>query len=125
MSSSISLFRNRLQNPKQSCSKLNIHRAGDGIMASIYICYVSRSHGPGSSPPRSSCFRKLGYATCVSPTCPASAAYWFIKGRGMCHHVYGIIQVKRRCVPLAGFCLFLYCLHKLHRDINVIQSINK
>ena len=51
----------------------------------------------------------------------------------MCYHVYVIMHVKDPWlsfvrvgyhVPLASFCLSLYSLHVLNRDVNMIQ-INK
>ena len=49
----------------------------------------------------------------------------------MCHYVYVMMHVKDpqlsvvrvgHCVPLAGFCLSLYSLHVLNRDVNMIQT---
>ena len=64
-------------------------------------------------------------------TCHTSAADWFDKGRAMCNHVYvimhvidpslPIVRVGHR-VPLVGFCLSLYGLHVLNRDVNMIQT---
>ena len=60
----------------------------------------------------------------------ASAVDWFIKGRVMCYYVYVVTHVKDpqlsiirmwHCVPLARFCLFLYSLCVLNRDVNIIQ----
>ena len=61
-----------------------------------------------------------------------SATDWFIKGSAMCNYVYVIMHVKdpqlsvtgvEHCVLVAGFCLSLYNLHMLNKDINMIQSI--
>ena len=49
----------------------------------------------------------------------------------MCHYVCVIMHIKDpylsvvrvgHCVPLAGFCLSLYDLHALNRDVNMIQT---
>ena len=54
------------------------------------------------------------------------------KRPSICYYVYVIMHVKDpqlsvvrvgHCVPLAGFCLCLYDLHALNRDVNMIQSI--
>ena len=59
-------------------------------------------------------------------TCSTGAADRFTKGRTMCYHVYVIMHVKDpqlsvvrvgHRVPLVGFCLSLYVLHVLSRDI--------
>ena len=51
--------------------------------------------------------------------------------QSMCNHVYVIMYVKDPQlsvvtvglhVPLAGFCLYLYSLHVLNRDVNLIQT---
>ena len=64
---------------------------------------------------------------------PARAANWFTKGCVISNLVYMIMHVKDpylsvirvgHRVPLAGFCLSLYGLHVLNRDVNIIQSIN-
>ena len=61
---------------------------------------------------------------------PASAD-WFKKGRAMCNHVCVILHVKDpqlpvkrvgHCASLAGFCLSLYGLHVLNRDVISIQT---
>ena len=61
--------------------------------------------------------------------CPTSVADQFDKGCAMCYHVCVIMHVKvpqlsvvKAChrVPLAGFCLSLYSLHVLNRDVNII-----
>ena len=49
----------------------------------------------------------------------------------MCYHVYVTMHVNdpylsvvrvRYCVPLAGYCLSLYGLHVLNRDVNKMQT---
>ena len=49
----------------------------------------------------------------------------------MCYHVYVILHVKdpqlsfarvQHCVPLPGFCLALYSLHVLNRDVSIVKA---
>ena len=49
----------------------------------------------------------------------------------MCNHVYMIMHVNDpklsvvgvgHCAPLAGFCLSIYSLHVLTRDVNMVQT---
>ena len=66
--------------------------------------------------------------------CLTGYSNWFTKGRVMCFHLHVIMHVKDprlsvirvgHCIPLAVFCLSLYSLHVLIRDVNMIQSINQ
>ena len=39
-------------------------------------------------------------------------------------YIHTSYSAIKHCVPLAGFCLSLYDMHALNRDVNMIQSIN-
>ena len=93
----------------------------------VSVSVWKRGH-PASSPVRSVCFRNsIG----MFLPCPACASNWFIRGHAMCYHVCVITHVKDPQLsvvkvghgkPLAGFCLSLYDLHALNRDVNMIQT---
>ena len=79
-------------------------------------------------------FQKGGILPACYQLIPTIADNWFSKGRAMCNHVYLIINVKDpwlsvvrvgHHVPLVGFCLVLYDLHVLNRDVNMIPKNNK
>ena len=80
---------------------------------------------------RSILFQEGGLLSASYNLVPISADDRFMKGQSMCYHVYMILHVKDPLlsvvgvghrVPLAGFCLSLYSLHVLNRDVNMIQT---
>ena len=72
--------------------------------------------------PESGCFDN-SHSTGVLSTRPTSVADWFIEGSAMCYHVCVILHIKDSLlsVPLADFCLYLYSLHVLNREVYMIQ----
>ena len=91
-------------------------------MVSVYVCQAGHPH---SSPVRSFCFKKVEFYQHDHD--------WFTKGSAMYYHVYVIMHVKEPQLPvvrvghhfpLACFCLSLYSLHVLYRDVNMIQTKN-
>ena len=74
------------------------------------------------------------YAVTVLLNCSHQCRRLVKKRQSMCHYVCVMMHVKDpylsvvrvgHRVPLAGFCLSLYDLHALNRDVNMIQSINQ
>ena len=73
---------------------------------------------PSRFEPGTICFRNVEF-------------YQHVINLSMCYHVYVIMNAKDpwlsvvrigHCVPSAGFCLCLYGLHVLSRDVNMIHS---
>ena len=92
-------------------------------MAGISICQLGRAD---SSLAWSVCFRKVEFCQHV-----IMCQQLVHQRPSICYHVYVVMHLKDpqpsvirvgHLVPLAGFCLSLYRLHTLNRDVNMIQT---
>ena len=101
---------------------------GNSIMVSVSVCEVGLSRLKPSSIRIS---QKGGDPPACYQLVPTSADDLFNKG-GPCVIMSVIMHVEDsqlsvvrvgHCVLLVGFCLSLYILHVLNRDINMIQTI--
>ena len=95
------------------------------VSASVY-----HAGDPGSRQARSTCHRKVEFYHCVIHSLPPVPTTGSTKAIDMllclcnnsCKSSLAICRKSRVCVPLAGFCLSLYDLHALNRDVNMIQT---
>ena len=90
---------------------------------------VYQAGGPGSLLARSACYKKVRFYQCVIDSLPPvpttgskKAVHVFLcLCNNACKRSLAICRVGH-CVPLAGFCLSLYDLHALNRDVDMIQT---
>ena len=91
---------------------------GKCIMVGVSICQVGR---PDSSPVQSACFRKVVCYQNVKNLSPP------VPTTGSPKAIHVVLCLCKRSLVIchksrAGFCLSLYGLHVLNRDLNIIQT---
>ena len=114
--------------------KLHIPWARGWLNASVYMYVlawpvIGRLMVSASSVPFAFTMSQIHFLFVYHQLAPSCAANWFIKNYAVCYDIYLIMHVKDpklsairvgNQVPLTAFCLSLYSLHILNRDVNMI-----
>ena len=114
--------------------KRNDWSSGGRGNSTVVSVSIYQAGDPDSRLAQCACYRKVALYHCVTDSFPPVPTTGKKKAvhvllclcNNACKRSLAIYRKRvGHCVPLAGFCLSLYDLHTLNRDVNMVQSINQ